>query len=207
MRSLVLSFAAILVSLSAPAYADSLLSFDLDSNIGYGSPTNTAADADSCSPPNCVLFSGTLFDNDTIDPYLYLNYITVTFSAPGASGFLTVDNTFSDNVPFFLIGDPSYDFNSYGDSPIFGIDIAPGAPAGDYTGTVQILGGVNGFDSYDDNDNLLPPSTDALTPLLNFSVVVTPEPSAAHLALAGLLGLAAWSGVKRKLWSSPESSR
>ena len=86
--------------------------------------------------------------------------------------------------------------NTYYRSHIFGIDIAPGTSPGMYAGTVTIdaAGGTN-----DPND-------DGFTVSQDITVIVTPEPGARSLALAGLLALAVSYGLKRK-WHSSEASR
>jgi hypothetical protein len=202
MRSPILAcFIAVLALAAAPAYAGDL-TFTLDSSTGSGSPMNLNPDADFCGPPNCALFTGTLFDTDTDDSYLFLETIEVTFSSNPASGALTIDNTFYDDVSEILSGDPDYATDDLGNPPnvdsgdLFGIDIAPGTSSGVYTGTVTIdaAGGTN-----DPNDN-------GFTVTQDITVVVTPEPVAGSLALAGLLALAVSYRLKSK-WHSPEASR
>lgn len=193
--------AVVLAFASAPAYGDSDLTFTLDSGIGSGASTNLSPDADTCLPPNCVLFSGTLFDTDTDLSDLYLTDISVAFSSNPASGALTVDNTFYDDVPGVLSGDPNYATDNLGNppnsysGPIFGIDIAPETTVGVYTGTVTIdgLGGTND------------PEYNGFTVSANITVVVTPEPAAGGLALVGLAAFAARGRVIR--WHSSAASR
>lgn len=157
-----------------------------------------------CLQPNCVLFSGTLLDNDTDDSLLFLNTIGVTFSPGPTSGDLTIDNTFYDStdyVPGVLSGDLNYvadglPTNAYS-GDIFGIDIAPGTPFGVYTGTVTInaAGGTND------------PNGDGFIVTQIITVdVVSPEPAAGSLALGGLLALTLSYRLKRK-WHSSEASR
>jgi hypothetical protein len=202
MRSPILAcFIAALALAAAPAYAGDL-TFTLDSSTGSGSPTNLNPDADICVPPNCALFTGALFDTDTDDSYLFLDSIGVTFSSNPVSGSLTIDNTFYDDFPGILSGDPDYATDDLGNPPnidpgdLFGIDIAPGTSSGVYTGTVTIdaAGGTD-----DPNDNGFIVTQD-------ITVVVTPEPPARSLALAGLLALAVSYRLKSK-WHSSEASR
>ena len=75
-----------------------------------------------------MLFNGTLSDIDTDQSFLSLSNINITFSNTNpSSGFLSLDNTFFNNAPGLLVGDPASQgpfFNSC-TGPIFGIDIAP----------------------------------------------------------------------------------
>jgi len=201
MRSSIVTLLFTTVSLAAiPAYGSDL-SFVLNPATEGGTPTNLNADADSCLPTNCALFTGVLTDNDTDESTISLNNfainISLSFSSTPASGLLSIDNSFGDLVPGTLIGDPSSDFipNSYS-GPIFGIDIAPGTSVGSYSGVVTIIaaGGTND------------PDFDGFTVTQPFTVVVAPEPAAATLLFAGLLPFAVWLGVRRQ-WRSSEVSR
>jgi hypothetical protein len=196
-----------------PAFADDL-SITLIPNFGVGAPPAIAPDPDPpCSLPGCVLFTGTLQDNDSDDSYIFLSNvdptlpnISVTFSSGPASGGLTIDNTFDDlpAIPGVLVGDSNSlaDFglpNSYS-GPLFGIDIAPGTTQGIYTGTVTIF--ANG--GTDD------PGNAGFSVSQEITVEVAPEPGGAILAVTGLIGLAAWFGWKRRLrdkWRSSAVSR
>lgn len=205
--SIFASFIAVLALAAAPAYAGDL-TFTLDSNTGSGIPTSLNPDPDSCLPSNCVLFTGTLAntDNDSVPndpfyPYMALSSIGAVFSSSPASGALTIDNTFYEDVPGVLSGDSSYagDGNApdtYSGS-IFGIDIARGTSPGVYTGTVTI----DAEGGYDD------PDYNGFTVTEDITVdVLAPEPEAGSLALGGLLALALSFGLKRK-WDSSEASR
>lgn len=202
MRTLKFALLLAFVFASAPAYADSDLTFTLDFGTGSGSSTSLKPDADTCLPPNCVLFSGTLSDTDTDLSDVYLTSISVTFSTTPSSGALTVDNTFYDDVPGVLSGDPDYASDELGnppniyDGPIFGIDIAPDTSPGAYTGTVTIgaLGGTND------------PDYNGFTVTADITVVVTPEPATGGLALVGLAAFAKRGWVIRK-WHSSAASR
>jgi uncharacterized protein (TIGR03437 family) len=135
------------------------LTFTLNSTSGSGATATLTPDADPpCSQPNCVLFSGTLTDNDTDSSLMLIESIQVTFGGTNPPSGLTADNTFSFDVPGVLSGDPNYATDNSGNpanaytGPIFGIDIAPGTPPGTYTATVTItaVGGTgdpnqNGF--------------------------------------------------------------
>lgn len=202
MRSSVAAFLVAMLTLAASQASASDLTLTLNSAIGFGVPTNLPPDADSCLQPNCVLFTGTLTDADTDDSFIFLNSISVSAFAPTpASGLLTIDNTFYDDVPGILSGDPNYaadgnPSNTY-TGPIFGIDIAPRTAPGVYDAVVTLFaaGGTG-----DPNDN-------------GFQIeesiqvdVVAPEPASAALFFAGLLPFAIWRGAKHK-WRSSEVSR
>jgi hypothetical protein len=212
MRSWV-SFAAlaVLALAAATAQADEL-TFTLDSYIGYGSATNLDPDPNSCLPPNCVLFTGTLTDNDVdLQPDNNPSYLSISTPYTDASDMVTFDGVLSlDNIAptGILSGDtewatdgllnpPNTYPDTYPDSgPIFGIDIPAGTPEGVYTDTVYLdITPTNGND----------PFTVSAT-----VTVIIPEPAAAGLMLGGLAALAGLSGVKRgvkRLWPFFEASR
>ncbi len=190
------------LALVTPAYGS--LIFSLDSDVGYGSPTNLPADADTCLAPNCVLFTGALDDTDIDSSFMLIGFtpdgvspvITVTFFSSPAAGSLSLDNTFYEDVPGVLSGDPTWATdglgnppNIYGDNePIFGIDIAPGTSSGVYTGEVTIYA-AGGTDD---------PNYDGFSVAQDFTVDVTPEPepSTVGLSLVGLAAFMGWRGVK-----------
>ncbi len=203
MRTSTLACLAVLLALATPAYGFSDLDFTLDFNTGSGSSTSLNPDADSCLPPNCVLFTGTLLDTDTDLSYIYLTDISVAFSSNPPTGALTLDNTFYDVVPGVLSGDPNYATDGLSNppdiysGPIFGIDIAPGTSLGAYTGTVTVdaIGGT--FD----------PDYQGFSVIQDITVqVIAPEPAAGCLALLGLAVFSAWGWRKHK-WRTSESSR
>ncbi len=91
-------------------------------------------------------------DNNTDGSLVYLSDVGISFSSSNpSSGYLSIDNTFYSSVPGVLSGDPNFATDNSGNpankyaGPIFGIDIAPGTPAGSYTATVTIYasGGTN----------------------------------------------------------------
>jgi hypothetical protein len=186
-----------------PAYGGSApdLTIALAPDSGSFSPTGDTVDAGDCLSQYCVLFSGAITNNDTDDSIMSLGPASVLFATTPASGGLSIDETFYNDVPGILIGDPTY---SYPDSspyyqytgPIFGIDVAPGTTPGIYDGTLSV------YTQYGTND-----TGPGETFTADFSVdVLAPEPSAASLLLAGCLPLAIWFGVKRRCRSS-EASR
>jgi hypothetical protein len=198
----------VVLALVTPAYGG--LSFSLNPGVGTGSPTNLPPDPDTCFAPNCVLFTGTLEDTDTDSSIMLIGYtpdgispvITVTFLSIPAEGSLSLDNTFYEDVPGVLSGDPTWATdgsgnppNIYGDDePIFGIDIAPGTSIGVYSGEVTIYA-AGGTDDPDYN---------GFSVTQDFTVNVTPEPSTVGLSLVGLAALLGWRGVKRK-WHPSEA--
>ncbi len=199
MRSFMPALLAASLALIAPVYGQASLIFTLDSGTGSGSPASLNPSANPpCFQPNCVLFTGTLFDSDTDLSYLYLSAIGVTFSSGPSTGYLTLDNTFYTSVPGIMSGDPNYATDSLGNpansysGPVFGIDIAPGTPFGVYTGTVTVSAAGGTGD----------PGDLGFTVTQGFTVdVVAPEPATGGLALAGFAAL--WKARWR--WRSSAS--
>ena len=119
----------------------------------------------------------------------------VTATAPGTNGAdvflngdsfeaaapLSLDDTdFFTNAPFFLTPGQSDTF------ALFTITVAPGTALGDYFGDLSFLGGP----------------TDASSGTLgtvDFTTVVTPEPSGLLLLATGFAGLAIWARFKGNL--------
>jgi hypothetical protein len=187
---------------TAPAYADEL-TFTLNSIVGYGAPTNLNPDPNFCASPNCVLFTGTLMDND-VDPspdnnpsflYIFSPY-TKAADAITFDGVLSLDNTAPLGT---LSGDTNYATDGLSNppniyrGPIFGVDIPTGTPAGEYVDAVYL-------DIYPSNGN------DPFTISADVTVIVSPEPAPGCLLAGGLAALAVWCWVRRKCDSS-ESSR
>ena len=124
---------------------------------------------------SCLIFSGTI--TPVPSTTTYLNGIQITF-IPATSDLTENDNFFFAGPPISAPGyygpsDPSYT------GPIFEIDVSPTAAAGTYAGTATLLGGP---DNSSEMDTL---ASD------NFTIVVTPEPSAVWLTPLGLVLLAA----------------
>jgi len=155
----VFPLAAAIFLLGAPAFGD-VLTLTFDPFLEAGPPGGS------------VIFQGTIASN--VDDYCCLNSITASFGSPGDTYLSIAPNFFSDNV-FGILFAP--DDNYIG--PILEVLIAPDTPAGLYSGTATILGGVDDFS--------------ALDPLVsqNFQVEVTPEPGMEGLTLAGLATMAA----------------
>lgn len=176
MRSRLLLFPGALLLAAVPAFGAGLqMTLSPTTEIGF--------------PGGSVIFQGNLLDTDTDDSFLFLNDISVTFTPP-ADDYLSVDPTgqpasspntfFLDTVTGDLIGDGVPGDDTY-IGPIFEVYIAPDTPAGDYAGSINILGGYDG-PGVDFND--------LLTPAATFDVDVAPEPGAFALMLAGLAALA-----------------
>jgi hypothetical protein len=213
MRTTLLAIFLATLTCALPALGNEL-DFSLISNIGVESaPDNTLAATPLCLvEPGCILFSGSLTDNDTDGSYILtgpdsdfgLSDITVTFSSLPTSGGLTLDNTWDDFADAgVLIGDPNAATDGDGapnlyTGPLFGIDIAPGTTPGRYTGTVTIEA------QHLDPD--FDPIGDPFTVSQQFTVDVVPEPASWGFALAGLMVLGAWCRLRKK-WPFFEASR
>ena len=93
-RCTVFAFLATVFGLALPqAYATPVITFSLDSNIGYGAPAGSP-DPDTCLPSNCVLFTGTstdFGDSATDMAGFYYSFDAVSFpytaDAPAFSEF------------------------------------------------------------------------------------------------------------------------
>jgi hypothetical protein len=174
----------LVAALAAPLFADDL-TFNLLPSTETGFLGSTF--------PFPVVFAGTLIDNDTLNTCdgdfvdcLYLNNITITFDQPAtASDFTFLDGIFYSDVPQLFSDDgPGSEgsglYYSYGDAPIFGIQVDPNTPVGDYTGTVSIEGAI------DDSAN----TTTVLATVAWQLDVVAPEPASFALTLVGLAAAA-----------------
>ena len=208
MRKSILLFPMVALSLTvASAYGDVIvpdLSITLSPNVGAGyAAPGVVASGDCTLFSYCVLFSGTLTDNDndpTDNTFTAITGIGVAFTPAAANNFLLLDGTFNADVPTIFIGDPTFVYPAFPTynyvGPIFGIDISPNLPAGVYNGVLSIFtsGGTNDTGS-------------GQTFTQTFTVdVLAPEPGSSLLLFAGLLPFAVWRGVKRK-WLSPAPSR
>jgi hypothetical protein len=189
---------AVLAFAALPAQANEL-TFTLDSYIGYGMATGQNPDPNSCLAPNCVLFTGTLTDND-VDPQPdnFPSYLGIGTPYTDAVDMMTFDGVLSlDNIApadGVLSGDTNpgdLQPPTFESGPIFGVDIPAGTPLGVYVDTVNLdITPTNGNSPF--------------TVSAQVTVVVAPEPSAAGCLLAGLAALAVWCGVKRR-WPSFEA--
>ena len=210
MRSWISFPALIVMALAAvPAHAAEL-TLTLDSNIGYGGPTNLPPDPNTCLSPNCVLFTGTLTDND-VDPQPdnYPSFLYIGIPYTDAADTITFDSVLSlDNIAptGVLSGDTlwasdesSNPPNTYS-GPIFGVDIPVGTPDGVYEDMVNL--DITPY-AYNANDEMY--EAGSVFTVSEQVTVVIPEPSTAGCLFAGLAALAAWCGVKRK-WRSSEAS-
>jgi hypothetical protein len=87
-----------------------------------------------------VVFTGTL-SNTNLTGDLFLNDIQISF-ASAATNYLTASaNTFFASVPGILSPGETYS------DVVFAVAISSNTPAGDYFGTVTIVGGTNIFDA------------------------------------------------------------
>lgn len=88
-----------------------------------------------------LVFSGTLTNSSATDK-VFLNDVSFTLTGPSAANLAPDANSFFANVPGILL--PG---ESYSSGEIFRVTLGPGAPAGDYGGTVSVLGGAGISDS------------------------------------------------------------
>jgi hypothetical protein len=163
---------ALFAILSIPAWAG--VTLILTPNVEIGMPGDE------------VIFHGT-FNVDSGDPDTFFNDLDFFFTTPAGS-YLTPDpNVFFSFAPGVLCGsDPNCPASSVPGDPIFGLQIAPGTPSGNYFGTVTMLGGVGD-----------PAPFDPLTSAVSFEVdVVSPEP--ATLLLIGPVLMAGLAALRKK---------
>jgi hypothetical protein len=83
-----------------------------------------------------ALFSGTL-TNTSVTDKVFLNDVTVAFSADPQSDTALSSNAFFANVPGILLPGEVYD------GPLFRISLRGSSPATNYTGTVTLQGGAD----------------------------------------------------------------
>jgi hypothetical protein len=213
MRSWI-SFPALVVLalVAVPAHADEL-TLTLDSYIGYGATNPNPPDLDNCPPPNCVLFTGTLTDND-VDPQpdVYPSFLQIGTPSTDAADMITFDGILALDPNIapaygYLSGDANAaDLNppTTESGPVFGVVIPETAVPGVYVDTVNLVITPYTFSAIDDTYEFGNPFT--VSAQVTVDVDITPEPSALSCLFAGLAALAAWCGVKRK-WPSFEASR
>jgi hypothetical protein len=109
----------------APVHAD--VTFTVTPSVQYGVKNKE------------VVFTGTL-SNTNLTGDLFLNDIQISFAC-AATNYLTASaNTFFANVPGILSPGETYS------DVVFAVAISSNTPAGDYFGTVTIVGGTNIFD-------------------------------------------------------------
>ena len=120
---------------------------------------------------NEFFFTGTLI-NASLTDNLFLNDIRFNF-LDGAAGYLAAHtNVFFANVPGILLP-----FETYSDV-IFGIEINPATPPGQYFGSVTIQGGTNIF-----------AATDLASPIFEVSL----PPAALGIAPSGTNVVLSWA--------------
>ena len=189
----ILTVFIVLLGMSAGMSASDLTLILNPSTAVYppGNPTPACQLAGSAP---CAIFSGILTDNDTDSSFIYLDGVSIDFSSdPSAAAYFTVDNTFSNDVPGILSGDPSAPgdgnpFSSRYTGPIIGIDFAPSTPYGVYQLTAVISAEGGTIDS----------TYSGFTTGAAFTLLVVPEPSASQLIAAGLAVLLACSRFRRR---------
>lgn len=186
MKCPVMAF-AVLLALSCAAFGtgigspDVTITFNQPALAVYPPGYDTATCELNGTAP-CVVFSGTVTDNDTDGSPLDLTGITLS----AYSNYFTVDNTFSNDTPGLFEGDangtfaPDYAPVSY-TGAVMGLDIGAGTPAGTYNDVAEFLG----------SGGTAGPDMSGYLTYVDFTVVVAPEPSSGGLVVTSLLTLAA----------------
>jgi hypothetical protein len=87
---------------------------------------------------NAVVFTGTL-SNTSVTADVYLNDIQFSFTGVATNYLTAMSNAYFANVPGILSPSETYS------DVVFAVALDPSAPAGDYLGTVTIVGGTNIF--------------------------------------------------------------
>lgn len=183
-----LAFASILVLAMPCAAFGNDLSFTLNPAAQTYPPTYDPAicEVNSGTTQPCLLFLGTLTDTDTDGSYLSLYSLTLDFTNdPQDSAYFTVDNAFYNDVPGSFVGDPNAATdgspvpNTY-TGPIFGLDIDPSTPSGEYNLTAAIEGAGGTGD----------PTYSGFIEEAQFAVFVVPEPASFLMVFAALLVIA-----------------
>ncbi len=174
----------------------------LGCGVACADPISLVLDASqlNAGPGQQVTFTGTIFNNDTAT--VDLNSISVSLA-----GQFTVDTT-----PF-LLGPPTVAASgTTGDFSLFNVTVNDPYtdPSGIYSGTVTILGGVEGAGGYDPTtQNFLGSAAFSLDVPAQTSVA--PETSSFVLLLTGflllLLGRAGIGGRLKRSQSAPRERR
>jgi hypothetical protein len=186
MKSLVMA-SAVLLAASSAAFGTGIGSPDVSITFNqpaiavyppsYDQATCDANNPNGISQP-CLVFSGTIMDNDTDGSPLDLTGVALS----AYNSYFTVDNTFSNATPGLFEGDadgtfaPDYAPVTY-TGPILGIDIAADTPTGTYNDVAEFLG----------DGGTVGPDMSGYFAYVDFTVVLAPEPSSGGLAVAGLL--------------------
>lgn len=118
-----LLFILMIAASSALAQSNLVFSLSQASQPGIGS--------------NAVAFAGTLINESPTN--LYLNNIQFAFIGAATNNLGSGSNAFFMNVPGILLPGESYK------DVVFSVTVNPGAPPGDYFGSVTIQGGTNIF--------------------------------------------------------------
>jgi len=148
-----------LLLLLAPLSVHADVIFNLDNPIQTSLPGGT------------VTFTGTLFNNDTVD--VFLN---------GASADLPYAELSVDFTDFFTLVPLSLSAGGSYSGPILDVDVTNAAVPGDYFGSFTIQGGADGA-AIDDL------ATENFQVTVAEAVTTVPEPSTVILLASALLGL------------------
>jgi hypothetical protein len=176
----------LLLGMSAPAFAGDI-TITIDPTTEQYPPGYPTFLCQETGTAPCVVFTGTIIDNDIDDSLLFLSSVALDPTV-AADDYFTLDNTFYDDVPGAFSGDPAWETDDLGNpsdtytGPLFGLDFAPDTPNGIYDGMI-IFSGAGGT-----NDA----NYDGFTVEEPFEVIIgTPEPASGLLMLTALLATGA----------------
>jgi hypothetical protein len=114
--------------------ASATVAFDLSPVAQPTPPGGITNPACSNATLRCLIFSGTIAPDPTVD--VFVNAISISF-APPTPLLLNIDAFFFSNVPgLFLSNDTPYV------GPVFALEVDPGVAPGIYTGSATLLGGA-----------------------------------------------------------------
>jgi hypothetical protein len=196
-RQLIIPLAGLVLAIPTLA---SPIAFTLDPSVLSTLPGGVYQPADCYNldgSGSCLLFTGTIsLSPDDDSDYYYLTGMQLTMDPGNPDGGADVfDNNlesgFFANVPGTLGGGTGDSYTG----TVFEVDVEPGAPAGAYFGTAELIGGTDPSDTDPTN-----PSDILATADFEVDVLATPEPGMGMLMFAGLGAMAAAGRRLRRRW-------